>query len=91
MREPIFLNRFKKDLKRQKKRGKHPDKLNAIIEYICKFGDAPPKSRPHNLLGEWSGYRECHIEGDWLIIFKASEKEALFYATGTHQDLFKKY
>ena len=34
MREPIFLNRFKKDLKRQKKRGKHPDKLNAIIEYI---------------------------------------------------------
>ena len=50
MRTPIFLTRFKKDIKRQKKRNKKPEKITDIINYICENGDAPSNSRPHNLI-----------------------------------------
>jgi mRNA interferase YafQ len=89
MRTPTFLNRFRKDLQRQKKRGKKPEKITNIIDYICKNGDAPPRCRPHNLVGNWSGYRECHIEPDWLLIFQVFDETVTFFATGTHSDLFR--
>tara|TARA_B100000768_G_C11081423_1_gene290970 strand:- start:32 stop:301 length:270 start_codon:yes stop_codon:yes gene_type:complete len=89
MRTPIFLTRFKKDIKRQKKRNKKPEKITDIINYICENGDAPSTSSPHNLIGNWVGFRECHIEPDWLLIFQVSEKTVTFFATGTHSDLFR--
>ena len=91
MLEPVFSSKFKKHLKLQKKRGKSPAKIMQMIEHICEHGYAPASSRPHSLAGEWSGFRECHIEGDWLFIYKVLDKEAIFFGTGTHQDLFKNY
>ena len=91
MLQPVFTTKFKKNLKLQKKRGKQPTKITQIIEHICVFGDAPISSRPHNLVGDWNGYRECHIESDWLIVYKVFDDEVIFYATGTHQDLFQNY
>ena len=88
MRQPEFTNRFKKDLKRQKKRGKNPHKLEQIIAEICKTGTAPVQCRPHNLIGNWSGYAECHIESDWLLIYAVQVETVIFYRTGTHSDLF---
>jgi mRNA interferase YafQ len=88
MRQPQFTNRFKKDLKRQKKLGKTPHKLEHIIHAICVSGDAPQDCRPHILSGNWSGYWECHIEPDWLLIYSVEEETATFYRTGTHSDLF---
>jgi mRNA interferase YafQ len=88
MRKPQFTNRFKKDLKKQKKRGKHPHKLEFIINTICETGDAPSDCRPHNLSGDWSGYRECHIQPDWLLIYTVDDETVTFYRTGTHSDLF---
>ena len=88
MRQPEFTNRFKKDLKRQKKRGKKPGKLEQIINEICEAGTAPAQCRPHNLIGTWNGYAECHIEPDWLLIYTVQAETVTFYRTGTHSDLF---
>ena len=88
MRQPEFTNRFKKDIKRQKKRGKKFGKLEQIIAEICETGTAPTQCRPHNLIGNWSGYTECHIEPDWLLIYTVQVETVTFYRTGTHSDLF---
>ncbi|MCD6535284.1 MAG: type II toxin-antitoxin system YafQ family toxin [Deltaproteobacteria bacterium] len=88
MRQPEFTNRFKKDLKRQQKRGKKPHKLEFIIDELCREGEAPKNCRPHNLSGDWVGYKECHIEPDWLLIYTVNEETVIFYRTGTHSDLF---
>ncbi|MCI5164655.1 MAG: type II toxin-antitoxin system YafQ family toxin [Candidatus Electrothrix sp. GM3_4] len=89
MLHPVFTNKFKKDLKRQKKRGKKPHKLELIITEICEVGEAPKHTRPHKLSGNWSNYTECHIEPDWLLIYTVEKEEtATFYRTGTHSDLF---
>ena len=88
MRQPEFTNRFKKDLKRQRKRGKKPHNLEQIIAGICETGTAPTQCHPHNLSGNWSGYSECHIESDWLLIYTVQIETVTFYRTGTHSDLF---
>ncbi len=86
---PIFTTRFKKDIKRQKKRGKKREALEIVLEHICATGDAPMTCRPHNLVGNWMGYRECHIEADWLLIFTVEDETVTFHRTGTHSDLFR--
>ena len=88
MLQPEFTNRFKKDLKRQKKRGKKPLKIEQIIAEICETGTAPTQCRPHKLSGNWSGYAECHIEPDWLLIYSVQANTVTFFRTGTHADLF---
>ena len=88
MRQPVFTNKFKKDLKRQKKRGKKPDRLESVIHEICCTGEAPARCRQHKLSGNWSNYIECHIEPDWLLIYTVEEETVTFYRTGTHSDLF---
>ncbi len=89
MLEPVLTTRFRKDVKRQKKRGKEREKLEALIGHICEHGDAPKGTRPHNLVGDWNGYRECHIEPDWLLIFTVEAETVTFHRTGTHSDLFR--
>ena len=88
MRKQRFTTRFKKDLNRQKKRGKKLESLKHIIKEICSNGEAPQTCRPHNLSGNWSGHSECHIESDWLLIYTVEEETVTFYRTGTHSDLF---
>ena len=48
----------------------------------------PPKFRDKNLVGDFIGRRECHIEPDWLLIYKIDKDEIIFERTGTHSDLF---
>ena len=47
------------------------------------------KYADHELAGDYVGYRECHIENDWLLIYKINKKEIIFCRTGTHSDLFR--
>ena len=50
----------------------------------------PPKNRDHSLTGNYTDRRECHIEPDWLLIYKLdSDDTIIFERTGTHSDLFK--
>ena len=79
---------FKKDVKRMRKRGKDLEKIKAVIDLLIAGEPLPPKNRDHKLGGNWFGRRDCHIEPDWLLIYKLTEDELLLERTGTHSDLF---
>lgn len=79
---------FKKDIKKQKKRGKELQKLKEVIDILLSSQPLPEKHRDHALSGNWSGWRDCHIEPDWLLIYKISIEELTLGRTGTHSDLF---
>ena len=84
----VYTNSFKKDLKRVKKRGKNLNKLKDIIAKIVNEEPLPTKNKEHKLIGNYKDRWECHIESDWLLVYKVTSKEAIFVGTGTHSDLF---
>lgn len=79
---------FKKDVKRAKKRGKDLGKLREVIELLVRGELLPLSYRDHALTGNWSGWRDCHIEPDWLLLYKLTEEELILGRTGSHSDLF---
>jgi mRNA interferase YafQ len=79
---------FKKDVKRMRKRGKDLEKIKAVIDLLVAGEPLPPKNRDHKLGGDWIGRRDCHVEPDWILIYKLTEDELLLERTGTHSDLF---
>ena len=79
---------FKKDVKRMRKQGKDLEKIKAVIDLLVAEEPLPPKHRDHKLGGNWLGRRDCHIEPDWILIYKLTEDELLLERTGTHSDLF---
>ena len=81
---------FKKDVKSAQKRGYDIGKLKAVIDILSSGRQLPAKNHDHILTGNLKGYRECHIEPDWLLIYRIKENELLLSATGTHSDLFNK-
>ena len=90
MREVVLSNRFKRDLKRAVRRGCDITLLEKTVNLLAEGQSLPESCRDHSLTGKWKGYRECHIEPDWLLIYKAVENELilLLMRTGTHADLF---
>ena len=79
---------FRKDLRRQKLLGKNLEDLFAAVELLADDGELPAGYRPHLLTREWSGFWECHIEPDWLLIYDVTDEEVILSRTGTHADLF---
>ena len=88
MLSPIFENRFKKDIKRLKKRGKNMEKLKIVIEKLLNNEMLEPKYKDHALTGNWNGYRDCHLEPDWILIYKITESNLFLVLSGFHSDLF---
>ena len=88
----IWTNQFKKDYKRAIRRKKNIELLDDIIRKLSKNEALPEKNKDHALSGNWSGYRECHIQPDWLLVYYI-ENDILVLTlvrTGTHSDLFGK-
>jgi len=85
----VTTTRFDKDVKLSKKRGKDLSKLRNVMELILEGIRLPQKYNDHWLNGKYSNRRECHVEPDWLLIYKPQDKEIIFERTGTHSDLFK--
>lgn len=83
-----YSTKFKKDFKACVKRRYRMALLQQAIDILRIPDSLPPKNKDHNLSGNYAGYRECHIEPDWLLIYRQDEKELLLYRTGTHSDLF---
>ena len=81
--------RFEKDVKLARKRGKDLSRLRKIMELLLEGKKLPQKNLDHWLTGNYNDRRECHIEPDWLLIYKLEEAEIIFERTGTHSDLFK--
>lgn len=86
----ITTNKFDKELKRAKKRGKDLSKIRTIMHILATGETLPMKNRDHALIGNYAERRECHIEPDWLLIYKLDEDNAtiVFERTGSHADLF---
>ena len=90
MLNPRTTNRFEKDYKKALKSGKELLKLKKIMKMIVSEEDLPIELRDHKLIGNYQGRRECHITGDWLLIYKLENDSVIFERTGTHSELFKK-
>ncbi len=89
MKIPSFTNQFEKDISLAKKRAKNINKLKVVIAHlIADESPLPKKYKDHTLIGNYIGRRECHIEPDWLLIYKLTGDEIIFERTGTHSDLF---
>ena len=88
MLEPLYTNQFKRDLRLMVKRSKHADKFKIVAEHLIRQQPLEPRLRNHRLSGEYQGRWECHLEPDWLLVYKLSETTIVFERTGTHSDLF---
>ena len=88
MLQANFTNQFAKDTKLMQKRGNDLNLLFDILIKIIWEESLPDYCREHNLSGNYSGYTECHVKGDWLIIYRFSPEKVIFTRTGTHSDLF---
>ena len=86
---PSYTKQFAKDLKRMQKRGKSTEKIKKIIRKLINEESLAASYKEHNLIGNFKNRRECHIEPDWLLIYKIVEPEIIFERTGTHSDLFE--
>ena len=81
---------FKKDFKLALKRNCDINKLREVITILANGETLPEIYKDHALNGSYCGYRECHIEPDWLLIYKITKDVLILtlYRTGTHSDLF---
>ena len=88
MLKPSFTNQFKKDIKKVKKQGKHTDKIKLIMSDLIDEKRLDEKYRDHKLTGDFKDRRECHIEPDWLLIYRIEKDQIIFERTGSHSELF---
>lgn len=89
MRTPTYTRQFTRDLKRMRRRGKDIDKLKSVMRVLIAGEALDPMHRDHKLVGNWKGRRDCHIESDWLLLYKLDDKDIIFERTGSHADLFQ--
>lgn len=85
-------SQFKKDYKLAKRRGLNLSLLKEIISQLANGEQLEEKYRDHDLSGDWKGHRECHIQPDWLLVYRIEDDVLILTLsrTGTHSDLFGK-
>jgi len=93
MRIPKTTKQFRRHYTKLKRSGKSIIKLDELMRLLIRGYALPARYRDHALQGEWKHLRDCHIEGDWLLLYMlgmdADGNEIVtFYATGTHENLF---
>ena len=81
-------NKFEKDIELAKRRGKDMGKIRTIIDLLVNRHSLSGALNDHPLKGEFKGYRDLHIEADWLLIYKVNDKDLWLSRTGSHADLF---
>lgn len=83
-----YSTKFKKDFKACAKRHYKMELLQNVIDILRIPDTLPRRNEDHNLSGNYSGFRECHVAPDWLLIYRHEGNELLLYRTGSHSDLF---
>lgn len=91
MLNPVRTSAFKADVKRQQRRGKDMTKLKTLITLLVNEKEIPAEYEDHPLQGNWRGYRDAHLEGDWILIYRVDGEDLRLARTGTHQDIFSNY
>jgi mRNA interferase YafQ len=89
MYQRVPQKQFKKDVKRVKKRGWDTEKLKILLKLLIEGSILPLEYKDHALLGNYNGCRDCHIEPDWLLIYRYDGEFLHLIRTGSHSDLFK--
>jgi mRNA interferase YafQ len=89
MLNPSYTRQFERDLKKMLKQGKRGDKIKVVMQTLVREEPLDAQYKDHKLIGNFQGRRECHIEPDWLLVYKKTTEEIIFERTGTHADLFK--
>lgn len=81
-------SQFKRDLRKQIKRGKNPEKVLKVVRILLDGKDLPETYKDHPLRGRWINRRDCHLEPDWILIYRITDEELRLERTGKHSDLF---
>ena len=89
MRQAQTTGQFDRDYSNVVKRGKKIDKLDSVMMKLINEEPLPPRNREHALKGNFKGFRDCHIEPDWLLIYKVEGDVITYERTGTHSDIFR--
>lgn len=84
-----YTTQFKKDYKRIKKQNKDLNKLKIVINVLSTGQMLDERYNDHQLSGKWNGHRDCHIEPDWILIYRLTSDSIYLERTGSHSDLFK--
>jgi len=87
-REIVWSSQFKRDYKRAKRQGADISQLEDVIKLLVSNQALATRYRDHPLVGNRKGYRECHIQPDWLLIYRIEGNELQLIETGSHADLF---
>ena len=90
MLDIVFSNRFRRDLKLLARRGMDFGLMEAVVEQLAQRQPLDAKYSDHALTGDYVGFRECHIQPDWLLIYRIDNHELILFLsrTGSHSDLF---
>ncbi len=88
MLTPVRSGRFKRDVRRAERRGKDMAKLKTVLLLLLEEKTLPASYNDHPLRGDWKGFRDLHIEPDWLLLYRIEDNELQLARTGTHADLF---
>ena len=88
MRTPVTSSKFRRDVKRLEKRGKDMGKLRVVMAILIEEQPLPSGYLDHPLRGSWQGFRDLHVEPDWILIYRVVGQEIQFARSGTHADLF---
>ncbi len=89
MREIIQTHQFKRDYKKSIASGRYKKQdFLTVVELLAQDQNLPVKYRDHMLSSDWTGYRECHLKPDWLLIYKKYDDVLLLARTGSHSELF---
>ena len=89
MLTPVRSTQFKRDVRRAGKQGKDLTKLRGLLALLIRQEPLSDRYLDHPLRGTWKGYREAHIEPNWLLIYRVRRDEVHLVRTGSHSDLFK--
>ncbi len=90
MLSPKTTNRFEKDYKKILRSGRDMTKLKRVMGWIASEQLLPKELRDHKLIGNYKDRRECHLAGDWLLIYKVENDTVIFERTGSHSELLRK-
>lgn len=88
MKTPVYANRFERELKLLLRRGKDVEKFKTVARLLLERQTLSASYRDHPLKGGFVGWRDCHLEPDWILIYKRDARQVIFGRTGSHSDLF---
>jgi len=86
---PVYTKQFQRDVRRCERRGKDMEKFKIVVKTLLSGQPLDPIHRDHKLIGQFVGRRDCHIESDWLLVYRIDGEHLVFERMGTHSDLFR--